>query len=214
MATFRLWLFAILIIIEEIAMGWFGNKDNSSTSPTTGTVPTPAVTPAVDPGATPDPSTTVASATPVPDPVTPVTVPLPTTKVVDPVPANPTPTSEEGDEYSAAGRKAWRQWKEETVLLEKVLIPLEILIIITLMAIPGLVPSGGAVMCQTQVERGVSSLQLMLLGAILWYFALKYIVPDETGSKMMRGDRPVPAVIQLIIIGWIAILLVTSFVGG
>lgn len=201
MATIRLWLFAILIIIEEIAMGWFSNK---TPTPQTGTVTTPAAPPAVDPGATPDP-TNVASATPVvsaPDPVTPVTASAATFPTAAPANADPgtvypvaaTPdvrAPQTPSEWWAVSKDSAKQARKRLSWQEVVSYVIQLFILWAVGFMEG------PTLTFTSSQMGVIVVTTVICTVALWSLFWKFWVPDERAAQHFGADRGLDAFLQL-----------------
>lgn len=199
MATFRLWLLAILIVTREVTMGLFGKSSK------------PAVTPAVDPGATPDPSTTVASATPVPDPVTPVTAAtapvastasFPTSAPTNPNPGDVYPvqaTPPSGDvrapqtpsEWWAMSKDSAKQARKRLSWQEVVSYLLQLGILWAVGFIDG------PVLVLTQGQLAVIVVTTVICTVALWSLFWKFWVPDERAAQHFGADRGLDAILQL-----------------
>jgi hypothetical protein len=209
MATLQGWLVVFVMVIKalprwgkETVMGWFRNSP-----PQTGTV-APASTPAVDPGATPDPSN-VASATTVvsaPDPVTPVTASAATFPTAAPANADPgtvypvaatpdvrapqTPT-----EWWAVSKDSYKQARKRLSWQEVLSYVLQIIILWA----AGFVL--GPTMTFTSAQVSVIVVTTIICSVSLWSLFWKFWVPDERAAQHFGADRVLDAILQLLVAG-------------
>lgn len=204
MTTLKGW-FAFLVFVlkalprwgKEALMGLFGNK---STPPQTGTV-APAVTPAVDPGAT-SVSSNVASATPTPDPVSPVTAAtFPTAAPANPDPGAVYPVQATPDvrapqtptEWWAVSKDSYKQARKRLSWQEILSYALQLVI---LWAVGFL---EGPTLTFTSAQMGVIVVVTVICTVALWSMFWKFWVPDSRAAQHFGADRGLDAFLQLVV---------------